>query len=30
LDDRKGQGKLMTAVDRGDVLAESFIKPLSN
>ncbi|WP_256757395.1 DNA gyrase subunit A [Cohnella sp. WQ 127256] len=29
LDDRKGQGKLMTAVDRGDVLAEAFIKPLS-
>ncbi|BBI33274.1 DNA gyrase subunit A [Cohnella abietis] len=29
LDDRKGQGKLMTAVDRGDVLVEAFIKPLS-
>jgi topoisomerase-4 subunit A len=30
LDERKGQGKLMTAVDRGDVLAEAFKKPLSN
>ncbi|QJD82493.1 DNA gyrase subunit A [Cohnella herbarum] len=29
LDDRKGQGKLMTAVDRGDVLTEAFVKPLS-
>lgn len=30
LDDRKGQGKLMTAVDRGDVLTEAFVKPLSS
>ncbi|WP_373233293.1 DNA gyrase subunit A [Cohnella sp.] len=30
LDDRKGQGKLMTAVERGDVLKEAFKKPLSN
>ncbi|RKP56987.1 DNA gyrase subunit A [Cohnella endophytica] len=29
IDDRKGQGKLMTAVDRGDVLSEAFRKPLS-
>ncbi|MCD9021084.1 DNA gyrase subunit A [Cohnella silvisoli] len=29
IDDRKGQGKLMTAVERGDVLAEAFKKPLS-
>lgn len=30
LDDRKGQGKLMTAVERGDVLKEAFKKPLSD
>jgi topoisomerase-4 subunit A len=30
LDERKGQGKLMTAVDRGVFLAEAFKKPLSN
>ncbi|WP_239614278.1 DNA gyrase subunit A [Cohnella mopanensis] len=29
IDDRKGQGKLMTAVDRGDVLTEAFRKPLT-
>jgi topoisomerase-4 subunit A len=29
LDDRKGQGKLMTAVDRGDLLTEAFRKPLT-
>jgi len=30
LDDRRGHGKLMTAVDRGDVLTELFKKPLTN
>jgi topoisomerase-4 subunit A len=30
LDDRKGQGKLMTAVERTDVLSEAFRKPLTN
>lgn len=30
LDDRKGQGKLMTAVERTDVLSEAFKKPLTN
>lgn len=30
IDDRKGQGKLMTAVDRGDVLTEAFRKPLTH
>jgi len=29
LDDRRGQGKLMAAVDRGDTLVEAFTKPLS-
>jgi topoisomerase-4 subunit A len=30
IDERKGQGKLMTAVERGDVLSEAFKKPLSS
>jgi topoisomerase-4 subunit A len=29
IEERRGQGKLMTAVDRGDTLTEAFIKPLS-
>ncbi|MFC5467692.1 DNA gyrase subunit A [Cohnella suwonensis] len=29
VDDRKSQGKLMAAVDRGDLLSEAFRKPLS-
>jgi topoisomerase IV subunit A len=29
IEDRKGQGKLMTAVERSDVLVEAFKKPLS-
>jgi topoisomerase IV subunit A len=30
IDDRKGQGKLMTAVERSDTIAEAFKKPLSS
>jgi len=29
IEDRRGQGKLMIPVDRGDTLAEAFVKPLS-
>ncbi|XID94384.1 DNA gyrase subunit A [Paenibacillaceae bacterium WGS1546] len=29
LEDRRGHGKLMTAVDRSDTLSEAFVKPLS-
>jgi len=30
IEDRRGHGKLMTAVDRGDALVEAFVKPLVN
>jgi len=30
IDDRRSQGKLMTNVDRGDLLVEAFVKPLSS